>query len=233
MEKIKIKVTTQSNLFIGGNPSSFEIGGIDLYTITDYLGNPFIPASSFKGILRKIVRDLSLGDTDSYGIKVGYKNYLEQLQARNQERIKNLNGVIEAERLERMRTHFDEAISAVSEEYLFGIRGMNDTPKLILNDLVLDSSTSTDHLFSIDTKNEILLAEDSVMANPRTYKTVRPGVTFVGDILFYRLEELHVSGIREFIEQALLAFNKGIYRLGNSGSRGYGRIQMEILQECE
>ena len=37
------------------------------------------------------------------------------------------------------------------------------------------------------------------------------------------------DGIEEFIKSAVLEFNGGIYRLGNSGSRGYGRIETEIV----
>ena len=37
--------------------------------------------------------------------------------------------------------------------------------------------------------------------------------------------------IKEFIKEVVLRFNDGIYRLGNSGSRGYGKIQVEVIEE--
>ena len=57
---LKIHIKTLSNLFIGGAPKSFEIGGIDQWTAADEDGFPYIPASSLKGALRAIVsRDTS------------------------------------------------------------------------------------------------------------------------------------------------------------------------------
>ena len=37
-DSINIKIQTQSNLFIGGMPTPFEIGGIDQQTATDQEG---------------------------------------------------------------------------------------------------------------------------------------------------------------------------------------------------
>jgi len=45
-----------SNLYIGGMPQGFEIGGIDMTTVTRNC-KPYIPASSFKGALREICKD--------------------------------------------------------------------------------------------------------------------------------------------------------------------------------
>ena len=51
---IKIRVKTLANLFVGGNPRPFEIGGIDQWTTVDEEGFPCIPASSWKGAIRAI-----------------------------------------------------------------------------------------------------------------------------------------------------------------------------------
>lgn len=53
---IKIRVKTLANLFVGGNPRPFEIGGIDQWTAVDEEGFPCIPASSWKGAIRAIVQ---------------------------------------------------------------------------------------------------------------------------------------------------------------------------------
>ena len=54
---ITIKIQTMSNLYIGGMPAPFEIGGIDQRTAIDQEGFPCIPASSLKGTLRTMVRE--------------------------------------------------------------------------------------------------------------------------------------------------------------------------------
>lgn len=239
MSKIRFRLTTESNLFIGGTPTTFEIGGVDLYTVTDYTGYPIIPASSIKGALRNIVREI--GDSDERAVKIGecYKAYLELI------RVKDVR-LTEDDEI-KYNERFTNEISEASAQSLFGVKGFNNTPKLIFNDLTVeDKPKSPDSLFSIDSKNTISQSEKEISANPRTYKTVRPGVTFCGEILFYQLKKLEVKEsekeegaekvedcVKELIEKALIEFNKGIYRLGNSGSRGYGRVRIDIPPECD
>ena len=234
-EKINIRLTTEANLCIGGTPRSFEIGGVDLHTVTDYNGNPYIPASSFKGALRNIVRD-KVKNEDAVALQIGeaYRRYLEAIRktAEDCKQIKN------QERINSMKEHFDAVLSDVSAEYLFGIQGFNHTPKLLFNDFILDHKPKggVEELFSIDSKNVIEYSANNIAANPRQYKTVRPGVVFRGEILFSQIDKLETADlkaetIRKFIENTILEFNDGIYRLGNSGSRGYGRVQIELIQE--
>ncbi|CAM3838280.1 RAMP superfamily CRISPR-associated protein [Marinicrinis lubricantis] len=231
---IHLKVTTLSNLFIGGSPSTFEIGGIDLFTVTDYNDKPYIPASSFKGSLRRIVRDLAGSSAEAKLITEAYREYLRSKKRENLPRIEEMRD--KDERFRRVEKRLEEAIHNASAEYLFGMEGFNHTPKLIFNDLRLIETGDVDP-FSIDSKNSVKVSEPqedpNVVANPRTYKTVRPGVEFSGEIHFYMLNQLAVSTdvIARFIENAIYQFNTGIYRLGNSGSRGYGRIQVDVSRE--
>ncbi|MGG1611059.1 type III-B CRISPR module RAMP protein Cmr6 [Paenibacillus sp. FSL K6-2441] len=248
--KISVNVTTKSNLFIGGSPATFEIGGVDLFTVTNANGLPYIPGSSLKGVMRHMVRELISSNPSEQPndelrvlakeINQWYKGYLQKVALAQEEQLTLLN--IENERKERAVSRMQDVIDRASAEYLFGIENFNDTPKLLFNDLLVDSAESAvdrDTLFSIDTKNKIedvkLKDRENVAANPRTYQVVRPGVTFVGDIILYRFELLGDSGIQqkiiEFMERLLLQFNEGIYRLGNSGSRGYGRVQVDIMKE--
>lgn len=239
--KITIKVTTLSNLFIGGSPTTFEIGGVDLFTVTNEQGLPLIPASSFKGSLRSIVRELLDEIPDATKIKKGYIEYLSILQQKTEEERVKFN--IEGERIERMNERYRKAIESASAECLFGIEGFNDTPKIIFNDLLPEVNTKQiDDYFSIDSKNTIEYKagpKPEVSANPRTYRVVRPGVSFVGDILLYKTDKLKLEGISmeqsivDFIKHAMNQFNRGIYRLGNSGSRGYGRVQIDIVGESD
>lgn len=242
-ETIRLKVTTLSNLFIGGSPATFEIGGVDLFTVTNHLGKPYIPASSFKGTSRNIVRDLVGTHKDAESIRQSYKQYLQELLVQNMkqlEQMKMKEKEAGEERINRMNERFTKEIGRVSAECLFGMEGFNHTPKLIFNDLRLLNALDEEAIFSIDSKNSIEQSEQSakepkVSANPRTYKTVRPGVEFVGEINFHMMDKLSTSldVVRSFVEHAITQFNEGTYRLGNSGSRGYGRIQVEILRECE
>lgn len=235
-----LRITTRSNLFIGGSPVSFEIGGVDLRTVINADKQPFVPASSFKGAIRNIVRNLIEDGTDQTNevltrIKNGYVDYLETLE---QEAFKQMELYkIEKERKDHMISRYQKAIEQASAEYLFGIEGFNDTPKLIFNDFVLEDHTKgEDDLFSLDYKNTISTYQaDSltISAKPRVYKVVRPNITFIGEIIFSQVEEFSETtqqDILEFITQAITQFNTGLFRLGNSGSRGYGRIDIDIVE---
>ena len=227
MERIKIELTTLSNLFIGDTPSSFEIGGIDQYTKTDFYNKPLVPASSLKGVLRRIISDMETDGT-AEEIAKAYKDYFKDLKEKNIRNLEKVADKIEPERKKGINDRFEKTIEEASAEYLFGVQGFNDAPILIFNDLVVKEGQEERELFSIDSKNRIDVVEDQLSAKPRTYKTVRPGVVFTGDILLYRMERLGIKGIREFVENSLLEFNSGIYRLGGSGSRGYGRVRIEV-----
>lgn len=228
MEKIHIKITTQSNLMIGGIPTSFEIGGIDAYTVVDFKNRPFIPASSVKGSLRRIVQDMEkANDFEAEIIRECYREYLQELCSKNEKLLEdNMEKKLDKERVKALRDRFAKTVRNASALYLFGIQGFNMTPRLIFNDFVLPEETDTQNVFSIDAKNTIYYSEDAIEANPRMYQAVRPGVDFFGEIGFYRMEELKADCIKSFVERALMEYNNGIYRLGNSGSRGYGRVSV-------
>lgn len=231
MIKICVKITTRSNLMIGGIPTGFDIGGVDTCTVLDFGKKPFIPASSFKGALRRIVKELEAeGEEDAVEIAEQYRKYLQHLQSLNEMRLQNEKAEkFEEERITAMQKRFKKSINEASAEYLFGIQGFNTAPKLIFNDLIIPPDFKEKDLFSVDTKNSIYCVDDEIQANPRTYQTVRPGIIFEGDILFYHLEELKAECVKRFVKKAIEEFNSGIYRLGNSGSRGYGRIQVEVV----
>lgn len=243
VEKISFKVTTLSNLFIGGSPTPFEIGGVDLYTVTDTTGKPYIPGSSIKGMTRTIVR---IGDlAGNMAIKKAYREYLERLKEESIKQLQKMN-IDNNEDLKTrkasMEERFEKELARVSAQCLFGIEGFNHSPKLIFNDLQIRDfpaiMPNVESYFSIDSKNSIHSIDDqnapvSITANPRTYKVVRPGVCFEGNILFYQMDKLDLplDQIKDFVKAAIEQFNTGIYRLGNSGSRGYGKIKVEVIQE--
>lgn len=235
---IQIQIETASNLFIGGMPMPFEIGGIDQQTVTDQNGNPYIPASSFKGALRNIVHEDQIDHEDQDGsnateIAGFYADYLEREQEKNEERLQELHR--ETEEMERIKKRYEEAKDKVSAEYLFGIKGFNNTPKLLFSDLVLvEKKPENVSCFSIDMKNSIEETDNGPVSNPRSYKTARSGLVFQGEIRLYKLELLGkdaAEACREYVKDQLQQFNRGIYRLGNSKSRGYGKVKVTILGE--
>lgn len=231
---IKVRVKTLSNLFIGGASRPFEIGGIDQWTAVDQEGFPCIPASSFKGSLRMIVSE----DENSEAIEKIGKQYAEYLQKEKAEHWEQIQTMEEAA-IQRIETHYENAVKSASPCYLFGIKGFNNTPKLLFNDLKLCKEyRNYQTCFSIDTKTFIQEEGGEPKSNPRTYKTAVAGIEFEGEIELYRFENKYMDDnmmemCKEYVINNLLKFNEGIYRLGNSKSRGYGKVQVSIVEEEE
>lgn len=228
-QKIKFKIKTLSNLMIGGAPAPFEIGGVDQYTATTYEGLPYIPASSFKGALREIVHEDD--GLEASAIAGLYEVYLKNEKDKHWDEIqKNYDEKAQ----ERIKERYDQP---AEPEFLFGIKGLNNSPKLMINDIYLSKDFSDpSKCFSIDAKTSIENKNGEVVSNPRTYKAARNGLVFEGEILFYKIELLGGDALklcRDYMIEKLEQFNKGIYRLGNSKSRGYGRIEVTVEKDCE
>lgn len=232
---IKFNITTLSNLFIGGAPVPFEIGGIDQQTILDPDGFPYIPGSSLKGALRAIVRQDKSPAAEK--IKILYTAYLKNQKEKNAKRIREIVKKEQQEVLDRIEKNYAKAEEKLSAEYLFGIEGFNNSPKLLFNDVLLcEEDRNKRTCFSIDMKNSI---DDqngiAPVSNPRTYQTARKGLTFEGEIRLYGMIEYWGQApaelCREYVIEQLRKFNEGIYRLGNSKSRGYGKVEVRIAEE--
>ncbi|WP_110953482.1 RAMP superfamily CRISPR-associated protein [Anaerosinus massiliensis] len=220
---IQFKIKTLSNLFIGGAPVAFEIGGIDQQTVVDLAGFPCLPGSSLKGTLRAIIRD----DTSAKKLEIAdlYTKYLQD---------KEQQIVLRHEDVKRIRERYHEVQEKLSAEYLFGIEGFNNTPKLLFSDVSIKANDyNIKDCFSIDMKNSIDMQDGKPVSNPRTYKAARSGLLFQGEIRLYKIALLGENAVtlcKEYVQEQLLKFNEGIYRLGNSKSRGYGKISV-MLEE--
>ena len=229
---LNIHIRTLSNLFIGGTPRSFEIGGIDQWTAVDEKAYPCIPASSLKGALRAIVRkDIS---EEAEKIAEWYKQYLRQEKEAVCKKAAGSQKKSDEEILERLRQKYDDAIENASASYLFGIQEFNDAPKLFFNDLrVADRHRKREECFSIDSKAFIDCNGSEPKSNPRTYKAVKTGVEFEGTIEFYGFAEdvSFVETSKAYIMKNLEKFNSGFFRLGNSKSRGYGKISVTFPEQ--
>jgi CRISPR-associated protein Csm3 len=241
--KLVFNIKTCSNLFIGGTPIPFEIGGIDQRTAVDEEGYPYIPGSSLKGALRNIVRE----DESVQGkqIKKYYKDYIGRIKEEDFPNIKKIlekeykDGVIKKTELDSKKTEivkrYEVAMENASAQYLFGIEGFNNTPKLLFSDFILCKKESErKSYFSIDMKNSIVVGGNSPVSNPRSYQTAKRGLQFQGQVQLYKISKLG-DGIEELVSQYIinnmLKFNEGIHRLGNSKSRGYGKIEVQLAKE--
>lgn len=206
--KLKIEVETMSGLYIGGIPQGYSLGGVDMITATQN-DVPYIPGSSFKGALREICRDHA-----NDKIVAIYDKYLDKLPGVNK----------------------DEVIGTgiPMHLYVFGIQGINRSPKLVFSDLTLpnDFQKKMPMLFSRESKNTITEADGKIAANPRTYKVAASGLTFIGYAWSRGFADTQqAETVCNYIINMAKKFNNGEYRLGNSKSRGYGHVEVKITVE--
>ena len=236
MLEIKIKLTTMSSCLIGNQTESFSVGGIDQSTTVDENGNPIIHGSAFKGAFRNIVRER---EKMSEKMTATTKDYVKLLIEKTLTKYQAISEEEKTEKINKMLANLEEKAKNPKAEYIFGMEGINGMPRLFCSDfrVPIDQSKSKEDYFLIETKNSLEEKEGEIFSNPRTYKVVKPGVVFVGTIQFYNPffeksedEAKKLKSMENELKEALKVFNDGIYGIGNSKSRGYGQVQVEILQ---
>lgn len=229
MFEIKIKITTVSCCLIGNQTESFSVGGVDQSTTTDEKGNPIIHGSAFKGALRNLIREKyqdKMKNTTGY-MKSVIKETLEKYENEDINKTEKINKIIS--NLKSKNENF-------KSEYIFGIEGVNGMPRLFCSDFrVSKCKDRKEDYFLIDTKNSLEEKDGNIFSNPRTYKVIKPGVELEGIIRFYNPFSMETEdsskeeSIKKEIIEVLEEFNCGLYRIGNSKSRGYGQIKVEII----
>ncbi|MDO4765783.1 MAG: RAMP superfamily CRISPR-associated protein [Eubacteriales bacterium] len=246
MFEIKVKITTVSNCMMGSQTDSFSVGGVDQATTMDENKKPIIHGSAFKGVLRNIVRDIEKDSTKMKETKEYVKSLLIKvkdkytiLQAEEADE-KNADGLMpnKPDKLDIMISKLETYIENPKAEYIFGMEGINGLPRLFFSDFRVCQANEKEEkdYFLIETKNKLEEENGEILSKPRTYRVVKPGVEFEGNICFQNFffqnhsEELKNMElkVKEELETAVEEFNFGFYRIGNSKSRGYGQIQVEI-----
>ncbi|SFE78468.1 RAMP superfamily CRISPR-associated protein [Peptostreptococcus sp. D1] len=229
MIEINVYLTTVSSCLIGNQTESFSIGGVDQSTTIDENNKPIIHGSAFKGALRNIIRE-----QEKEGKMNETKIFVKLLLEKTLEKYKNIS---KNEKIERIISIIEEKYNNCKAEYIFGIEGINGFPRLYCSDFLFSEckNMNMDDYFFIETKNCLVENNGEILSNPRTYRVVRPKVVFKGmiwlnDMFLVGIEEnkAKLMKVESEIREALLKFNDGLHRIGNSKSRGYGQIEINL-----
>ena len=233
MFEIKIELKTVSNCLIGNQTESFSVGGVDQSTTIDENKKPIIHGSAFKGALRNIVREIEKEEGKFIKTKEYVKSFIE-------ETLKKYEDIPKTEKIDKILSNLKEKAENTKAEYIFGIEGLNVMPRLFCSDFRIkdkQKDNKKDGYFLIETKNLLEEKNGEILSNPRTYRVVKPGIVFEGIIRFQnpffegnKSDLKEIGEIKKELKEALMAFNGGFYGIGNSKSRGYGQIEVEILQ---
>ncbi|MGP1567713.1 MAG: RAMP superfamily CRISPR-associated protein [Peptoanaerobacter stomatis] len=220
---INIRFTTVSSCLVGNQTESFSVGGVDQSTTIDENGRPIIHGSTFKGALRNILREESLmKNTENY-----VKSLIEKV-------LEKYEGIGKTDKINKMIKSLKEKAYNPKAEYIFGMEGVNNMPRLFCSDFrVLECEDKrNDDYFLIETKNNLEEKNGDLISNPRTYKVIKPGVVFEGIIRFYNPffedSDEELEKVKCELENAIRKFDTGLYRIGNSKSRGYGQIRVDF-----
>ena len=239
MFEIKIKLTTESCCLIGNQTESFSVGGVDQSTTIDENGKPIIHGSAFKGALRNIVREQEKKEGQMEKTKMYVKCIINKILEKYQS-----EDIVKTEKIEKLISNLENKVNSneLKAEYIFGMEGVNGLPRIFCSDFrVIESENKKEDYFLIDTKTGIEEVNGNIISNPRTYKVIKPSTKFEGIIRFYNpffiVNEDEIKKIEAPIEKelrdALKMFNEGLYGIGNSKSRGYGRIRVEFGDESK
>lgn len=215
-EKIIIRgeVEPLTPLHIGWQ-RSFDPASSDAPVIKDPRGNPFIPGSSFKGIVRNFVESFLDGavDDSQKGLKPCF--------------ITDGNPCITKEDLEdvekgeRTRTILEKACPVCR---LFGGAYMGS--KIKFKDMRVKPDEW--HQAFLRIRDGIIIDRESRTAKDKgkyDFETVSPGVNFNMEIIGDNLEE-HEKGL---LFTAFDLISEGYGSLGGNVSRGTGRIKIKII----
>jgi len=223
----KYTVTLKTGLHIGGASSIYEIGAPDSPVIKHPVtGEPYIPGSSVKGKLRSLLERKYVNWEPVIEAKLqGKLDDLEEkgFAVHNKRDPKKSVVILQdcKKYMESFGNTVDEDVSFICK--LFGVPSNVDSAeptRLIVTDaLLVDGSKET------EIKCENALDRITSAANPRFIERVPDGVQFEGYLIF----NVYTDDDSKLVEKLKEAFEL-LARdyLGGHGSRGYGRVRIEI-----
>lgn len=220
--EIKLKLNTKSNCLVGNQTESFSIGGVDQSTVIDGNGKPIIYGSSFKGAFRNVIRE---NEKEMPKTKEYMKEILLNL-------LNKYRQIDKTRKVEKLIEKIEIYVNNPKPEYIFGIEGLNGMPRIFCTDFILSEENESQDYFLIETKTSLEEKDGEILSRPRTYKVIKPGIIFKGMVRFqnnyYIPEKINIKDVEIEVKNMLSKFNTGFYGIGNSKSRGYGLVEINI-----
>lgn len=206
MRKINYTITSIEGIHIGTAYDRYEKGAIDSYTIKDFKGYPYIPATSIKGKVRFFLDNLTMFEPD------------EKLVSKIGSDILNSDQEFED-------TQISKALfgSTEDKENKFEFNSMK---KILFKDAKLvDTVENPELLFEVKAENSIEISENTaeVQANPRIIERTIPGLKYKFELIIVGFEnEETIVELFDFVFACIQDYGY----IGGSGSRGYGQVEI-------
>ena len=219
----KYVITLKTGLHIGGASSIYEIGAPDSPVIKDpRTDEPYIPGSSVKGKLRSLLERRYVDWAEVIRIRSMYKEKEKELK----EQLEKIgftynNRIVQLGDCGKYRENHQKDVSFICK--LFGVasnvESAEPTRVIITDAALVGGFTGT------EIKGENALDRVTSAANPRFIERVPPGARFEGYIIFNVYTDDDAELVK-YLKEALELLARDY--LGGHGSRGYGRVAVEI-----
>lgn len=231
-------ITLKTGLHIGGTNAALNIGGPDKFVVRNPINNiPYIPGSSLKGKMRALIeishRCVSIEDG-----KVGPSKDPMSISGRVfgvSAAVSNSNTKDENAESKRYASRLivrdSELIYYTEQEYNILSEETKDMLSKCYNikskeDLVDFSNTDLPYT---ESKTEVAIDRVTSSANPRTFERVPAGAKFKLDMVLNIFEGDNEKELLSTVDQAFDLLRDDY--LGGHGSRGYGQVEIEIVNK--
>jgi CRISPR-associated protein Csm3 len=210
-------ITLKTGLHIGGTNAALNIGGPDKFVVRNPINNiPYIPGSSLKGKMRALIEichksvdiDERKGDVKASSDPDSVSGYLFGVSADSKNR--------ESKRYASRLIVRDSDL--ITEE----------TPELKV--YRKPDFTNTDLPYT-ESKTEVVIDRVTAKATPRTFERVPAGAQFKLNMVLNVFENDDENRLKNTLDQAIKLLHDDY--LGGHGSRGYGQVQIDIVDTKE
>lgn len=206
MKKVNYTLINHEGIHIGTAYNQYEKGKIDSYTIKDYNGYPYIPATSIKGKVRYFLDNLELFNPSQQLVD----SINEDILKSDKNNFKKISNVLFG--------------SHESEENNFEFNTMK---KIMFKDAKLTTSFETaSELYEIKAENSIDIDNDvyQVVSNPRIIERTIPDLEYKFEIIIIGFEEEEtILNLFDFVFECITDYGY----IGGNGTRGYGQVTIK------
>lgn len=211
---VEADIITETAIHIGANNQEFKPSVVDNQVLKDIEGNPYIPGSSLKGVLRSFLERILRGKGDN--VCTITDMCLNELSSASN-RKDFLNGLSEEESINKI---YDN-ICIVCK--IFG--GQNNSSKLMIRDARLKDSK---YFTGYEIRNGVTIDRDkntAVKGHLYEVEVVPAGTTFS----FKSVADNLTNEEWKYILFLLKAMEEGYIEIGGLTSRGLGSFRLENI----
>lgn len=204
VHRFRVDLTLMSGMHITGAENTFDIGGPDSQVIKNPITNePYIPGSSLKGKIRSLL-------DYKYGVPITEDDY---------------DIVDEHAKVCQMLFKQNDTLEPNITRGIFRDLVLTEESKKEIQ-LALGDGIFTE----IKAENKISRTKGKALS-PRFIERVPAGSKFVGEIDVMEFDNDPYNELIKYLYEAIELLNLNF--IGGSGSRGYGRVKINITEICE